>query len=101
MLFEDRGRRGKKLTGHIKQFVSHTDVNLFVLPRGGAAVASSRVSRAIIAACHYGVMDTLHDLHGKVDEAIAFKEPLYYGSVGQYYVHFPQVADDEVLRLLA
>mgnify|MGYP001591094577 CR=1 FL=1 len=65
-----------------------------------AAARHQRASRVIIAVPH-GAKDTLHDLRGKVDEIIALEEPLFYGSVGQYYVHFPQVADDEVLRLLA
>jgi putative phosphoribosyl transferase len=45
--------------------------------------------------------DTVKRLAQDADDVIALQAPLGFASVGQYYVHFPQLTDVEVARLLA
>jgi putative phosphoribosyl transferase len=45
--------------------------------------------------------DTLASLAREVDDVVCLSTPEPYVAVGMWYRHFPQVADDEVRRLLA
>lgn len=68
--------------------------------RAAVACAEGKGAGKIIAAVPHGASETLTALRGEVDGVIALDEPEWYGAVGQFYRDFPQVEDEEVLRLL-
>jgi putative phosphoribosyl transferase len=45
--------------------------------------------------------DTVQRLQAQADEIVALESPPGFSAVGQFYVSFPQLTDDEVTRLLA
>lgn len=44
--------------------------------------------------------DALELVHPQADEVVCLHAPYYFQAVGQFYRHFPQVEDEEVLALL-
>jgi len=44
--------------------------------------------------------DTARSMRSRVDKVIALEEPELFYAVGQFYKHFDQVSDDEVLAVL-
>ena len=44
--------------------------------------------------------ETYNILHSQVDKIIALEIPESFGAVGQFYKEFPQVSDEEVIKLL-
>jgi len=44
--------------------------------------------------------DTARSMRNRVDNVIALEEPELFYAVGQFYKHFDQVSDDEVLAVL-
>jgi len=45
--------------------------------------------------------DTLNELRGSADEVVILEDAKdYLGAVGAYYAYFPQVTDEEVIKLL-
>ena len=68
--------------------------------RAAVAAAKGRGAAKIVVAVPHGAAETLAYLRQEADEVIALDEPERYGSVGQFYRDFPQVEDEEVLRLL-
>src|SRR3989344_5936375 len=45
--------------------------------------------------------DTLNELRGSADEVVVLEDAKdYLGAVGAYYAYFPQVTDEEVIKLL-
>ena len=57
-------------------------------------------AKKIIAALPVGPSDSIEDLTEVADEVICLETPPYFGAIGQFYVHFDQVADSEVLEIL-
>lgn len=56
----------------------------------------------IIIAVPVAPEDVLNNLKKEVDDIVCLaKEAEYLGSVGSYYEDFPQISDDEVIKLLA
>ncbi len=57
-------------------------------------------AKQIIAALPMGPSDTVEGLAEVADVVICLETPPYFGAIGQFYVHFDQVADSEVLEIL-
>ncbi len=54
----------------------------------------------LIAALPVGPEETLMELARDCDELLCLRAPPDFASVGQFYVSFPQIEDDEILSLL-
>jgi len=54
----------------------------------------------IVVAVPVSPPDTLQEINGIVDEVYCIETPEFFQAVGQFYEHFDQVSDDEVLDLL-
>ncbi|MGE5086465.1 MAG: erythromycin esterase family protein [Bacillota bacterium] len=57
-------------------------------------------AKKIIVAVPIGPLSTLHQLKKIADEVVYLEAPEPFYAVGQWYVDFDQVSDEEVLRLL-
>jgi predicted phosphoribosyltransferase len=44
--------------------------------------------------------DTLDKVRDMADEVVCLEVPEFFQAVGQFYRHFPQVEDNEVIALL-
>lgn len=68
-----------------------------------AAIAAARRAGAlrVIVAVPVGPKDTLALLESEADEIVCLEVPEFFGAVGLWYEHFPQVTDDEVRDALA
>ena len=69
------------------------EVALRSLRRQGAA--------GVILAVPVAPQESIDRLRAAADEVVCLASPLPFASVGQWYVTFPQVSDDEVLAALA
>jgi len=56
--------------------------------------------KRIIAALPVGPSDTIELLAEVADEVICLETPPYFAAIGQFYVHFDQVDNDEILEIL-
>lgn len=65
-----------------------------------AAVRNQQPAR-IIVAVPVAATETCAALRCEVDEVTCLLEPDFFGGVGAWYVHFPQLTDNEVQALLA
>jgi putative phosphoribosyl transferase len=54
----------------------------------------------LICAVPVSPPDTLRKVTAMADEVICLEAPPYFQAVGQFYSHFPQVEDDEVIEIL-
>lgn len=54
----------------------------------------------LIVALPVGPPDTIEKLAEETDELICLATPPFFSAVGQFYVQFPQVSDEEVLEIL-
>jgi predicted phosphoribosyltransferase len=54
----------------------------------------------LLAALPVGPEDTVRRLSADCDEMYVSRVPNYFSAVGQFYVHFDQVEDEEVLSIL-
>jgi predicted phosphoribosyltransferase len=67
-----------------------------------AALQGLRQSKPAKLVCAVPVApaDTLGRVADLADEVLCLHQPTDFEAVGQYYRHFPQVSDDEVLTIL-
>jgi putative phosphoribosyl transferase len=75
------------------------------LATGGTARAALRAVLArdperLILAVPIGAAETVAALRAEADDVIVLAEPRRFRAVGQWYQHFEQLTDDDVLRLL-
>lgn len=63
------------------------------------AVRQEKPSR-LIAAIPVGAEETIMRLAEDVDEIVCLRVPQYFAAVGQFYVRFDQVEDNEMLEIL-
>lgn len=56
--------------------------------------------RALIAALPVGPQDTMRELAQDADEVVVLRSPSFFGAIGQFYLDFSQVEDEEVLEIL-
>ena len=54
----------------------------------------------IVAALPVGPADTIRKLSEDADETICLRTPPFFSAIGQFYVRFNQVEDDELLEIL-
>jgi putative phosphoribosyl transferase len=54
----------------------------------------------LIAAMPVGPEDTMRRLSADCDEMLVARAPSYFSAVGQFYLRFEQVEDEEVLTIL-
>jgi predicted phosphoribosyltransferase len=54
----------------------------------------------LIAAVPVSPPDMLAKIEPLADEVVCLEAPAYFMAVGQFYQEFPQVEDEEVMRLL-
>ena len=64
-----------------------------------AALRDQRVAH-LVAAVPVAPERARHDLSGKVDEIVLLHSPETFYGIGQFYVDFTQVTDEEVVRCL-
>ena len=57
--------------------------------------------KKLIAALPVGPPETIARLAGDADEMVCLRAPYSFSAVGQFYLRFEQVEDDQVARLLA
>jgi putative phosphoribosyl transferase len=57
--------------------------------------------KKLIAALPVGPQETIARLAEDVDEMVCLRAPYSFSAVGQFYLRFDQVEDDEVARILA
>lgn len=72
---------------------------------GGTAVAAARALRArgaarVVLAVPVAPPGTEHRLSGDFDEVVCLEQPQGFFGIGQFYVDFGQVGDEEVIALL-
>ena len=60
----------------------------------------NRKPAKLICAIPVSPIETLKKISELADEVICLETPTNFQAVGQYYVSFPQVEDDEVIRIL-
>lgn len=67
-----------------------------------AAIKSVRAggAREIIVAVPTGARDSIKELKKEADEVIVLDEPLFFSAVGAFYQNFPQIEDEEVIKIL-
>ena len=67
-----------------------------------AAIKSARAFgvKKIIIAIPHGPPDIIKELHTMADEIVVLETPAAYFAVGAHYAEFPEVNDDEVIKLL-
>ena len=76
------------------------------LATGATMIAALHAIRAreparLICAIPVAPSDTLDRVTELADEVICLQVPENFSSVGQFYQHFPQVEEDEVIRILS
>lgn len=75
------------------------------LATGATMISALHALRAknparLICAVPVSPPDTLEKVKGMADEVICLEAPEYFQAVGQFYMDFPQVEDEEVIELL-
>jgi predicted phosphoribosyltransferase len=75
------------------------------LATGATMISALHALRAknparLIAAVPVSPPDTLRKVEQLADEVVCLEAPDYFMAVGQFYLEFPQVEDEEVVRLL-
>ncbi len=75
------------------------------LATGGTARAALRAVRSggparLILAVPVGAAETVAAMREEADDVVVLAEPHRFRAVGQWYSHFDQLTDDDVLRLL-
>ncbi|PZG22479.1 phosphoribosyltransferase [Nonomuraea aridisoli] len=63
------------------------------------AVATARPAKVTLAV-PVGARETVRSLQKEADEVVVLKTPVDFRAVGQWYVHFDQLTDADVLHLL-
>jgi predicted phosphoribosyltransferase len=56
--------------------------------------------KKIVVAVPVASTDASDKIREEADELVALEVPLYFQAVGAYYQNFPQLEDDEVIRLM-
>lgn len=56
--------------------------------------------KALIAALPVGPQDAIQELSEDADEVVCLRCPSFFGAIGQFYLDFSQVEDEEVLEIL-
>lgn len=68
--------------------------------RAALQAAAHDEPERLICAVPVGSEDSVHNMASFCDEVVCLRVPAYFAAVGQFYVQFAQVSDDEVLEIL-
>lgn len=73
---------------------------------GATMIAALHATRAkkpaeLICAAPVASKESLEDIRPLADKVVCLHVPEFFGAVGRFYRSFPQVDDDEVIRILA
>lgn len=60
----------------------------------------SKGTARLVCAVPVAPPDTLEKVQGYADEVVCLEAPMDFRAVGQFYVEFPQVEDEEVIEIL-
>ncbi|MEK7785829.1 MAG: phosphoribosyltransferase family protein, partial [Chloroflexota bacterium] len=76
------------------------------LATGSTMIAALHALRAkkpaeLICAVPVAPPDTLKKIRSNADRIVCLSAPLNFQAVGQFYMDFPQVTDEEVIAILA
>ncbi len=102
-------RRRTELFRHARPKLSLAGKTVIVTDDGVATGATTQAAlwavrlekpEKLIAALPVGPEDTIMRLAEDVDEMICLRTPPLFAAVGQFYVRFEPVADEEVLEIL-
>ena len=102
-------RRRTELFRHIRPRVPLAGKTVIVTDDGVATGATTQAAlwavrlehpRKLVAALPVGPEDTIMRLAEDVDEMLCLRTPPLFAAVGQFYVRFEPVEDDEVLEIL-
>jgi len=106
---KEAARRGEVYLRGIKH-IPATNITAIVVDDGvatgltiKAALQSLRKEKPkkLMVAIPVAPHDTLNELRGSADEVVVLEDAKdYLGAVGAYYAYFPQVTDEEVIKLL-
>lgn len=102
-------QRRKDIYRRVKSKISLKDRTVIVVDDGVATGSTLKAAlwsirkespRQLIAALPIGPQDTLEELTRIADEVVCLKVPRVLGAVGQFYLRFDQLADQEVINIL-
>lgn len=68
--------------------------------RAALQAATHEEPARLICAVPVGSEDSVHNMASFCDEVVCLRVPAYFAAVGQFYVRFEQVSDEEVLAIL-
>jgi putative phosphoribosyl transferase len=68
--------------------------------RAAALAARSRSAKKVVVAVPHGAKESLDEIRASGVDVVALAQPEPYFAVGQFYEHFGQTEDDEVLELM-
>ena len=71
-----------------------------VQPHDAALTACAKQSAKLICAVPVSPADTLEKVARLADDVVCLETPANFYAVGQFYLDFPQVEDDEVVAIL-
>ena len=76
------------------------------LATGSTMIAALHALRAkkpaqLVCAVPVAPPDTLEKIRGSADRVVCLSAPVNFYAVGQFYMDFPQVADEEVIAILS
>jgi putative phosphoribosyl transferase len=106
---QEEVRRRQKLYQQDKDFLPLTGKAVILVDDGVATGVTTRAAiqalkilkpRKLVLAVPVGPADTIHALRQLVDELACLDIPSLFYAVGAFYENFPQVSDEEVIRLL-
>lgn len=92
-----------------KKYPSFKNKTLILVDDGIATGATMKAAiqflkkqnpKKIIVAVPVAPRDTVNELEKIVDEVIVVEKPIFMGAIGEFYVDFRQVEDEEVINIL-
>ncbi|MTE13573.1 phosphoribosyltransferase family protein [Nocardia aurantiaca] len=93
------GRSRVPLTGRTAVIVDD-GVATGATARAACQVARAQGAARVVLAVPVASRDALHILQREADEVICLEQPMFFYAVGQWYHHFGQTTDEEVVELL-
>ncbi|MTE14215.1 phosphoribosyltransferase [Nocardia aurantiaca] len=93
------GRSRIPLTGRTAVIVDD-GVATGATARAACQVARTQGAARVVLAVPVASRQALHLLRREVDEVVCLEQPMFFYAVGQWYHHFDQTSDDEVVELL-
>lgn len=93
------GRAGIPLAGRTVVIVDD-GIATGATTRAACRVAHAHGAARVVLAVPVAAREALYLLLREADEVICLEQPMHFYAVGQWYRHFGQVSDDEVVALL-